>query len=500
MNVLSGWEFVDTVMATKQTFRGFVTCYINRYRRSNPDAPSFMSTQTFIDWFFAWASHMNIEFREKCHWCGDQSPLVACDGTKIGIGLRNAFVEPIETTTNNKAIPTPNRRYDRTFITNLDPKNSGIFKEARMLLKKISNDILHPASNPSADSNAVDALMAILPEASVPAFTRMNFDPSASLQVKKAYAKVFKLLSQDASVDALIPLAETDGVIAFCRKCFSKKASESEYLAFCEKMWFVCPEFVELLRQELVSFKEVKNSAVTLLHYCALFVEDYHQTDIEPEAPVVLPNTYNPARFGRAYYFESHGCQIRKNRNFSMDTQSAKNFDDVPNDNCQKRFPQVNKKGTCYLFLFFCPIHGHCLGFHVITGSEGRKDPAAALYTHMEKAPKAVFYDFACSLSEYCHNRESGYFKDTKFFHDVFHGFTHVCSQAFRCNRLPIYDSANTSICEQFNSFLQKLKSSSKLMTQSHFMFYVQFFIHIWNMKKKEAFERKLTIAKKALS
>ena len=115
-----------------------------------------------------------------------------------------------------------------------------------------------------------------------------------------------------------------------------------------------------------------------------------------------------------------------------------------------------------YLFLWFCPQHGHCYGFHIIPGAEGRKDSAASLYTHIVKAPDVIMYDFCCGLSEYVHNRESGFFRKTRFFHDVFHSFTHKCTPAFRCNKLFGFDGVNSSICEQFNSFLQNIKTSAK--------------------------------------
>nr|XP_047139151.1 uncharacterized protein LOC124815053 [Hydra vulgaris] len=63
-----GWEFVDFVLS-KGTFSGFVNLYSNKYKRRSTSYLPFMSTQTFIDWFFAWASHMHIDFREKCHMC-----------------------------------------------------------------------------------------------------------------------------------------------------------------------------------------------------------------------------------------------------------------------------------------------------------------------------------------------------------------------------------------------------------------------------------------------
>ena len=90
-----GWDFVDTVMSFKQTFRGFVACQNNRYMRHDPNGPRFMSLPTFIDWFFARASRMKIDFRQRCSHCVDRSKILACDGMKIGINFKNTFVRPI---------------------------------------------------------------------------------------------------------------------------------------------------------------------------------------------------------------------------------------------------------------------------------------------------------------------------------------------------------------------------------------------------------------------
>ena len=96
--IFLGWEFVDNVMTSRQTFSGFVTVISNRYRRFSPN-DKFMSLKTFIDFFFAWASRMKIEFREKCPGCEESPSYLACDGTKLGINFRNTFVSPVETTT-----------------------------------------------------------------------------------------------------------------------------------------------------------------------------------------------------------------------------------------------------------------------------------------------------------------------------------------------------------------------------------------------------------------
>ena len=144
-----------------------------------------------------------------------------------------------------------------------------------------------------------------------------------------------------------------------------------------------------------------------------------------------------------------------------------------------------------YICLYGFACHGHCLGFHIIPGSEGRKDPAAALYTHKELPPKIVFCDHTCSLSEYVKNRESSIFKNTRFFHDIFCGFTHKFSPAFRCSTLNGLEETNTSICEQFNSFIKRIKASPQDSQHTNFTFYHQFFIEQWNEIQQENTRKK---------
>ena len=127
---------------------------------------------------------------------------------------------------------------------------------------------------------------------------------------------------------------------------------------------------------------------------------------------------------------------------------------DVPSTStCSKKYPVVTKKGNTFLFLWFCPMHGHCYRCHIVHGSEGRKDLANSLCTHIPEAPEVVFYDFACSLEEYCMDREAGFFKNTRFHHDLFHEFSHNCSSVYSSKGLTNLQSVNTSICEQFNSY-----------------------------------------------
>ncbi|KAK3105970.1 hypothetical protein FSP39_009836 [Pinctada imbricata] len=131
----------------------------------------------------------------------------------------------------------------------------------------------------------------------------------------------------------------------------------------------------------------------------------------------------------------------------------------------------------------------------MIPGSEGRKDAFSSAYLHMPNAPEELFYDFSCQLEEYCLNREPGFFKNTRFFHDVFHGFTHKCPNVYKSKRLLPLRKVNTEICEQFNSFIQRIKFSARSMTMTRFNFYLQFMIFQWSERKRKQFDRRCNAA-----
>ena len=117
----------------------------------------------------------------------------------------------------------------------------------------------------------------------------------------------------------------------------------------------------------------------------------------------------------------------------------------------------------------------------------GRKDPASSAYLYMPSAPREVYYDFSCQLEEYCLNREPKFWRESRFHHDIFHGFSHQCGIVYNSKRIPsLQKGINSEICEQFNSFLQKMKYSARSMNKSHFLFFLQFFIHKWNDKKQK--------------
>ena len=151
-------------------------------------------------------------------------------------------------------------------------------------------------------------------------------------------------------------------------------------------------------------------------------IELVHQDEdlLEPQQ---IPYSYNPPS-GKAYYFTPHRNQIRKMPEYVLDGQSKKKkkYDDDPliDDHCSKKYPLVSCGGFGHMFLWFCPVHGHSYGFHLIAGGEGRKDPFASIYKYMELPPADIFCDNACQLSEYALNREPKWLMNTRFLHDLF--------------------------------------------------------------------------------
>ena len=147
------------------------------------------------------------------------------------------------------------------------------------------------------------------------------------------------------------------------------------------------------------------------------------------------------------------------------------------------------------MFIWFCPIHGHTYGFHLIDGGEGRKDPFSSLFKFKEEMPEHIFYDFACGLSEYALNRAPPLFANTRFWHDLFHSVGHVCGDNFKSCPVEGLEGLNTEICEQVNAYLQCIKYTGAHLSQERFMFFTQFFLYLLNKKKTKNFRKNAKVA-----
>ena len=117
-----GWEFVEVVLTSKQTFSGFRKITPARYDRYLSPI-NFLAVNMLIDWWFAWASAMDIDFIEQCFNCGNNINALAADGTKLGITLKQLNIVLLECEKENNVVATPKKRYDRTLINNVKANN-----------------------------------------------------------------------------------------------------------------------------------------------------------------------------------------------------------------------------------------------------------------------------------------------------------------------------------------------------------------------------------------
>ena len=361
---------------------------------------------------------------------------MACDATKVGILCQNLHIDPIETIPDPKTkLQTKSRRFDRCFLSY--PKKSDgeteenyteklkKYRESRDFLKNVTSS--HP-----------DKLSAIqIADSRKKLFECLSTDAKSLLTIYfehpnaltpsqiESSRKIFHLLAFDAPLSTFLPFK----LLLSIESLLSVDSITPEIFS---DVFFQCAKFNRLLGSFLKSFllgDKLHIEASQLLKFlCERVRKTYVGYPDIPEAGNF--GEYNPAERGQFYYFSETGQQIRENRNFSINGNSHSGIhDDRPTtSSCNKTYPNKSKKGASFLFLWFCPSHGHCYGGHIVDGPEGRKDPASSLFTYLEKPPDALFYDFACSFEEYTLNREAQFFKQTCFYHDLFHGYTHNCS------------------------------------------------------------------------
>ena len=126
------------------------------------------------------------------------------------------------------------------------------------------------------------------------------------------------------------------------------------------------------------------------------------QSTVPVQEPEEIPNTYYPPR-GSAYYFTESGAQVRKLPVHAVDATSTrkKNYDDNPQVDkpCTKLYPLASWGGDfCHMFLFFCPVHGHTYGFHLIGGERAVKTHSVPCLSICPMPQKSCFMTMHASF------------------------------------------------------------------------------------------------------
>ena len=83
-----------------------------------------MSPNTFIGWFFGWLAAFKIDFRKEIDpWCSYNPEILACDGTHIGVSLRNMKLDnPVTSPDNDVVLKSLHKRGNRVIITDVEAR------------------------------------------------------------------------------------------------------------------------------------------------------------------------------------------------------------------------------------------------------------------------------------------------------------------------------------------------------------------------------------------
>ncbi len=487
-----GWDFITMVSNAQVSITSYCDIVTSRYYFSKVP---FMSRNTFTDWIFSWMANFKIDFRNPCKSCKYNPKILACDGTKLGMFFKNVSLSPFESPTCDEEVTPVHKRSSRQFYSYSEGSNKAEKDNKRQAQLDLQYFVAKNKSNLNEwrntsvgkrealrnEKDRIESLKSNTPSefwTVISEFIELKL-PSEVIQ---SLCPVFEVLASECPLTSLVNYRFVETLSSVLDGTVAMDKIRKDLPEICNVL-----QKAEKYNQTQVS--EFMKALVRRIVYV-------HSTDKQTADGDVIVEEYNPETQGRAYYFTSHGGRLRDLPKYNISKQKER----TPSE-CRKLYPEVAKSGTTYLFLWFDPLHGHCYGFHVITTSEGRKDPFASAYMYMETPPDEVFYDFSCQLEEYSLNREPMFWRCCRFFHDLFHGFSHKCPYVYNSRRIQALDiGINTEICEQFNSYIQRIKFSARAMNQSHFMFYLQFFIHRWNEEKKCKAEKLENVAQSLLT
>ena len=211
----------------------------------------------------------------------------------------------------------------------------------------------------------------------------------------------------------------------------------------------------------------------------------------------------NPAIDGFRSFMTPDGISVRSS--WPLPRDAIKQIHSETNcEGCSKATVQQHSHSQrTGLWITLCMVHETIIEYHLIKNGEGRRDCLIPLFRFKKEPPEAVFCDTACFCEESGLKWLPGFFKHTKWFHDLFHGYAHVCPSVFTCNTTARYSWVNTSLMEQCNRFFQSIRGllgssttkvsallpmltifSCLLTQQATLIFWTDVFTFSWNSRK----------------
>ena len=366
------WDFVTQATTTKMSFSGFCTEMSRKYQTTHPFCDPFVSHKTLKKCLLAWICKMNIDYRKEIDpFCKYEPTMLACDGTHVGIGARHYDLHKCTTDPDKPDIKLPShKRLKRLFIASDEARDFLLFLTKMQLGQAVDQALKDYYTGVTLGTNLqiLDSEVDNLGKAGISAMM-CTFLGQTKPYLMKSVAEIFQLLSasQKSCLSSIFPFRYHVELRTTCDAFLQGNGTEAQlkrirkYLPPAANLLAVC---------------EANNSIDLAVNFLKDFIDltiavHAQDTPVPPLSyqPNGKPGTYNPPK-GSAYYFTPHGGQVRDTPTYEVSGESKSD-----NDSCRKMYPQVSLGGYGYLFLYFCPQHGHCYGFHLIKGGRGGKMP-----------------------------------------------------------------------------------------------------------------------------
>ena len=268
-----------------------------------------MSPNTFIKWFFTWLAAFKIEFRKEVDpWCGHKPETLACDGTHIGVSLRqmnlrNPVTSPDPTL---PVLDVCHQRYNKVLLTDTHMRKHLSYLSRKYLRKLRPEECLDPNIEVER-TREFQQNLSVDCDQPVKNFILALVQRSKDQEILYYIVRILYMLSGDAAMDAVVPFVCHD----LLNTCITDDCQNT-----------IDVQSMDKLRHDrgiaLVKTLElcIKHGCIPLVtefwQYAQMKVENLHKDNNRPAPPVTrIPNTYDPSS-GSAYYFSEHGEQNHK--------------------------------------------------------------------------------------------------------------------------------------------------------------------------------------------
>ena len=202
-----------------------------------------MSPNNFISWFFCLISAFQIDFRkEHDPWCGSKPPILACDGTHIGVSIRNMKLDRPVTDPDPPATTytAQHKRRDRVIIQHPGARRHLNYLSKKMLRKIKDKDIIDVDLERQRTLDILQKVYSdnqfdgegneIIPEQEELYEALLVFTGNLPMHkdVINVLARLFLMLSGDAAMSSVVPFHCHDLLSQCCDQVLNNTLSDRD--------------------------------------------------------------------------------------------------------------------------------------------------------------------------------------------------------------------------------------------------------------------------------